>query len=109
MADEDPAEYDRQLQELEHTLFPKNAIEFELVRQVADAQWRLRRVTRLEAGLLTHTYDLNKRLTLDGYAQRNQDRATRNLKLAARDAGRTGAGARPYNSIGRLPPVRRAA
>ena len=57
MAGEDPAEFDRQLQELEHTLFPKNALEFELVRQVADAQWRLRRISRIEAGLLTHHCD----------------------------------------------------
>ena len=57
MADEDPAEFDRQLQELEHTMFPQNALEFELVRQVADAQWRLRRISRIEAGLLTHHCD----------------------------------------------------
>ena len=65
MAGEDPAEYDRQLQQLEENIFPKNALEFELVRQVADAQWRLRRITRIEAGLLTHhcdgtTRDANK-------------------------------------------------
>ena len=53
MADEDPAEYDRQFQLLEENIFPKNAIEFELVRQIADAQWRLRRITRIEAGFLT--------------------------------------------------------
>ncbi len=54
MADEDPAEYDRQLQQLEENIFPKNALEFELVRQIADAQWRLRRITRIEAGLVSH-------------------------------------------------------
>ena len=53
MAGEDPAEYDRQLQQLEENIFPKNALEFELVRQVADAQWRLRRITRIEAGFVT--------------------------------------------------------
>ncbi len=54
MADEDPAEYDRQFQLLEQNIFPKNAIEFALVRQIADAEWRLRRITRIEAGWLTH-------------------------------------------------------
>ena len=54
MAGEDPAEYDRCFQELEENLFPKNAIEFCLVRQIADSEWRLRRIERLEAGLCTH-------------------------------------------------------
>ena len=49
MAGEDPAEYDRCFQELEENLFPKNAIEFCLVRQIADSEWRLRRIERLEA------------------------------------------------------------
>ena len=53
MADEDPAEYDRQLQQLEENIFPKNAIEFALVRQIADAEWRLRRLSRIEAGFVT--------------------------------------------------------
>ena len=53
MAGEDPAEYDRQLQQLEENIFPKNAIEFELVRQIADAEWRLRRLSRIEAGFVT--------------------------------------------------------
>ena len=63
MANEDPAEYDRQLQQLEENIFPKNALEFELVRQVADAQWRLRRITRIEAGLLTHQHAYTNRDT----------------------------------------------
>ena len=57
MADEDPAEYDRQFQQLEENIFPKNAIEFALVSQIADAEWRLRRLTRIETGLLTHHCD----------------------------------------------------
>ena len=63
MAGEDPAEYDRQLQQLEENIFPKNAIEFELVRQIADAQWRLRRITRIEAGLLSHQQEYTNRDT----------------------------------------------
>ena len=53
MAGEDPAEYDRQLQQLEENIFPKNAIEFALVRQIADAEWRLRRLSRIEAGFVS--------------------------------------------------------
>ena len=56
MADEDSADYDRLLQEFEHYLFPKNVLEFVLVRQIADAEWRLRRLDRLQAGFSTHAY-----------------------------------------------------
>ena len=63
MADEDPAEFDRQLQQLEENIFPKNALEFELVRQIADAQWRLRRITRIEAGLVSHQHAYTNRDT----------------------------------------------
>ena len=63
MADEDPAEYDRQLQQLEENIFPKNAIEFALVRQIADAEWRLRRITRIEAGLVSHQHAYTNRDT----------------------------------------------
>ena len=67
MADEDPAEYDRQLQILEENLFPKNAIEFELVLQIADSRWRMRRITRIEAGLTTHEYSSTDRFTRQQY------------------------------------------
>ncbi len=63
MADEDPAEYDRQFQLLEENIFPKNALEFELVRQIADAQWCLRRITRIEAGLVSHQHAYTNRDT----------------------------------------------
>ena len=69
MADEDPAEYDRQLQQLEENIFPKNALEFELVRQIADAQWRLRRLSRLEAGFCTDTYVRTSRSTRKSYPE----------------------------------------
>ena len=67
MADEDPAEYDRQLQILEENLFPKNAIEFELVLQIADSRWRMRRITRIEAGLTTHEYHCTDGFTRKQY------------------------------------------
>ena len=67
MADENPAEYDRQLQILEENLFPKNAIEFELVLQIADSRWRLRRITRIEAVLTTYQYHGTDRATRERY------------------------------------------
>ena len=49
---EDPADFDRQLSALEADIQPANSLDFELVRQIADAQWRMRRLTRLETGFL---------------------------------------------------------
>ncbi len=69
MAGEDPAEFDRCFQQLEENIFPKNAIEFALVRQIADAEWRLRRIARLEAGLLTQHCTSTSRFTQEHYPQ----------------------------------------
>ncbi len=52
LPEEDPAEFDRQLRDLEHDLRPRNSLEFELVRQIADAQWRMRRLVRIETAFL---------------------------------------------------------
>jgi len=49
---EDPAEFEAQLAALEVALQPDDALEQELVRQLADAQWRMRRLARIESGYL---------------------------------------------------------
>ena len=54
---EDPADFDNQLSALEADIEPANSLEFELVRQIADAQWRMRRLTRLETGFLAAAVD----------------------------------------------------
>ena len=58
---EDPADFDRQLSALEADIQPANSLEFELVRQIADAQWRMRRLTRLETGFLAAAVDDQRR------------------------------------------------
>ena len=58
---EDPADFDRQLSALEADIQPANSLEFELVRQIADAQWRMRRLTRLETGFITAAVDDTRR------------------------------------------------
>ena len=60
---EDPADFDRQLSSLEEDIQPANSLEFELVRQIADAQWRMRRLTRLETGFLAAAVDDQRRRT----------------------------------------------
>ena len=49
---EDPADFDSQLAALEADIQPANSLEFQLVRQIADAQWRMRRLVRLETGFI---------------------------------------------------------
>ena len=58
---EDPADFDRQLSALETDIRPADSLEFELVRQIADAQWRMRRLTRLETGFLAAAVDDQRR------------------------------------------------
>ena len=58
---EDPAEFDSQLSALEADIQPANSLEFELVRQIADAQWRMRRLTRLETGFIAAALDETRR------------------------------------------------
>ena len=60
---EDPADFDNQLTALEADIQPANSLEFELVRQIADAQWRMRRLTRLETGFLAAAVADKRRLT----------------------------------------------
>ena len=58
---EDPADFDSQLGALEADIQPANSLEFELVRQIADAQWRMRRLTRLETGFISAAVDDTRR------------------------------------------------
>ena len=58
---EDPADFDKQLSALEADIQPANSLEFELVRQIADTQWRMRRLTRLETGFLAAAVDDQRR------------------------------------------------
>jgi hypothetical protein len=58
---EDPAEFAAQLTALEDDIRPTDALEHELVRQIADAQWRMRRLTRLETGYLAAALDQTRR------------------------------------------------
>ena len=61
LPEEDPAEFDRQLRDLEHDLRPENSLEFELVRQIADAQWRMRRLVRIETAFLSGAIEAQRR------------------------------------------------
>jgi hypothetical protein len=54
---EDPVEFEAQLAALEDAIQPGDALEHELVRQIADAQWRLRRLSRLETAYLIAALD----------------------------------------------------
>ena len=60
---EDGADLDKPLSALEADIQRANSLEFELVRQLADAQWRMRRLRRLETGFIAAAVDETRRLT----------------------------------------------
>ena len=94
---EDPADFDRQLCALEDEIRPKNALEFALVRQMADAQWRRRRVFRFTAACRNSDTMPNRTQVLadlagcDGYARRAHRRAMKML-VELRNLERQGMG-----------------
>ena len=54
---EDPAEYQSKLDKLRNDLRPVNALEDEIVEQIADTAWRLKRLTRIEAAVNAYHLD----------------------------------------------------
>ncbi len=52
--DEDPADFSRVLESLIDEFRPQGPLEEQLVERVAACMWRLRRLYRVEAGILTH-------------------------------------------------------
>jgi hypothetical protein len=54
---EDPAEFDALVTWFENTFHPSNAYEASLVRQMADADWRLKRISHLEMAYLSFAVD----------------------------------------------------
>jgi hypothetical protein len=59
---EDPAGYEAQLAALEADIQPQGTLEHELVRQIADAQWRMQRLARLEAAYLNAGLDNERQI-----------------------------------------------
>ena len=54
---EDPEAFQEHFCEIELDLRPATAIESNLVEQIADVSWRLKRLSRIEAALITAFYD----------------------------------------------------
>ena len=67
LPDENPQEFLELIADLEQELQAVGGFEHRLVRHIADTEWRMRRLVRLETGALTHQLD-KERL----YAQRVQ-------------------------------------
>ena len=60
---EDPAEFDQHLTSFEDTYLPRNRVEKEIVRQIADVTWRMQRLSRIETAVISAGID-NTRRTL---------------------------------------------
>ena len=50
---EDPAEFDRHLTKLEDTYLPRNYVEKQIVHQIADTMWRIKRLSRIETTVIS--------------------------------------------------------
>ena len=50
---EDPAAFDRHLTNLETTYLPRNYVEKQIVRQIADTMWRIQRLSRIETTVMS--------------------------------------------------------
>ena len=57
MPGEDPVEYQQKLDKLRADLRPLNALEEDLVEQIADTSWRLKRLSRIEAAVNAYHLD----------------------------------------------------
>ena len=50
---EDPAAFDRHLTKLEDTYLPRNYVEKQIVHQIADTMWRIKRLSRIETTVIS--------------------------------------------------------
>ena len=66
---EEAADFDNHLTAIEDSYLPRNRVEKEIVRQIADVMWRMQRLSRIEsaaiAASIERTRDVQKRLYAD--------------------------------------------
>ena len=62
---EDPADFDRHLRSFEDTYLPRNRVEKEIVRQIADVAWRMQRLSRIETAVIAAGIDNTRRVNLE--------------------------------------------
>ena len=62
---EDPEAFQQHFCEIELDLQPATAIESNLVEQIADVSWRLKRLSRIEAAVITAFYDATAEQSLN--------------------------------------------
>ncbi len=62
---EDPAEFDQHLTSFEDTYLPRNRVEKEIVRQIADVSWRMQRLSRIETAVIAAGIENSRRINND--------------------------------------------
>ncbi len=62
---EDPADFDRHLTSFEDTYLPRNRVEKEIVRQIADVAWRMQRLSRIETAVIAAGIDNTRQFNLE--------------------------------------------
>ena len=58
---EDPAEFERLLNAVEAWALPRNYLERQICLQIADAQWRMQRISRIETAIITANINQGRR------------------------------------------------
>ena len=62
---EDPADFDQHLTSFEDTYLPRNRVEKEIVRQIADVVWRMQRLSRIETAVIAAGIENSRRFNHD--------------------------------------------
>ena len=62
---EDPAEFNQHLTSFEDTYLPRNRVEKEIVRQIADVVWRMQRLSRIETAVIAAGIENSRRFNQD--------------------------------------------
>ncbi len=78
---EDPAEFDRHVTLYEDTYNPRNCVEKALVHQIADAAWRIQRLSRIEATIITTTIERTRVYQRDFQTSRMREGHEGDLQL----------------------------
>ncbi len=77
MPGEDPADFDKLCDEFGQRYLPDGPYEKSLVRQMADAEWRMRRIVRLEADFIKYPVEQAR----EKYHERHPDQPEPDLSL----------------------------
>ncbi len=78
---EDPAAFDRHLTNVENTYLPRNYVEKQIVHQIADTMWRIKRLSRIETTVVSASIERTRVYQHDYRVERIQQGHEGDLQL----------------------------